>query len=138
MFAPTFYPSQDEFGDPIAYINQIKQKASKYGICKIIPPVNWKPKFNAKRNVSHLTQELVFRTRKQQLNMLEGTSRELNNFISALYKFHLSTGAEVPQFGPTKIASLRRIVNKSGGYDHVILLKTGYRESIVEYYCKEL
>jgi [histone H3]-trimethyl-L-lysine4 demethylase len=43
--APTFRPTEAEFRDPMEYIRSISEKASKYGICKIIPPDNWNPDF---------------------------------------------------------------------------------------------
>ena len=36
--APVFEPTSDEFEDPIAYIDKIRQTAEKYGLCKIRPP----------------------------------------------------------------------------------------------------
>lgn len=41
--APTFYPNDKEFQDPIEYIEKIRQRAEKFGICRIIPPNNFKP-----------------------------------------------------------------------------------------------
>lgn len=43
--APTFRPTEAEFRDPMTYIRSISEKASKFGICKIIPPDNWNPEF---------------------------------------------------------------------------------------------
>lgn len=43
--APTYRPTEAEFRDPMEYIRSISEKASKYGICKIIPPDNWLPDF---------------------------------------------------------------------------------------------
>lgn len=50
--APTFRPTEAEFRDPMAYIRSISEKASKYGICKIIPPENWNPDFAIDTEVS--------------------------------------------------------------------------------------
>lgn len=50
--APTFRPTEAEFRDPMAYIRSIFDKASKYGICKIIPPDNWNPDFAIDTEVS--------------------------------------------------------------------------------------
>ena len=43
--APTYRPTEAEFRDPMEYIRSISEKASRYGICKIIPPDGWKPDF---------------------------------------------------------------------------------------------
>lgn len=36
--APVFVPTQEEFKNPLTYINKIRPIAEKYGICKIRPP----------------------------------------------------------------------------------------------------
>lgn len=41
--APTFHPSEKEFQDPIEYIEKIRQTAEQFGICRIVPPSNFKP-----------------------------------------------------------------------------------------------
>ena len=43
--APTFRPTEAEFRDPMTYIKSIFPKASKFGICKIVPPHGWNPDF---------------------------------------------------------------------------------------------
>ena len=42
---PSYYPTSDEFKDPMAYIKSISQEAKAYGICKIVPPETWKMPF---------------------------------------------------------------------------------------------
>lgn len=41
--APIFRPSEKEFQDPIEYIQKITPIASRFGLCRIIPPSNFKP-----------------------------------------------------------------------------------------------
>ena len=39
---PTYYPSEEEFSDPIKYLRTVSSMAGAYGMCKIVPPENWK------------------------------------------------------------------------------------------------
>ncbi|KAJ8687429.1 hypothetical protein QAD02_023223 [Eretmocerus hayati] len=41
--APTFRPTEKDFQDPLEYIDKIRPIAEKFGICKVIPPSNFKP-----------------------------------------------------------------------------------------------
>ncbi|KAL3360583.1 hypothetical protein AABB24_013819 [Solanum stoloniferum] len=36
---PVYYPSKEEFEDPLVYLQKITPEASKYGICKIVSPI---------------------------------------------------------------------------------------------------
>jgi histone demethylase JARID1 len=38
---PEFYPTMEEFKDPMAYIRSISDEAKNYGICKVVPPAEW-------------------------------------------------------------------------------------------------
>lgn len=40
--APTFYPTEEDFLDPLEYIDKIRPTAEKFGICKVVPPANFK------------------------------------------------------------------------------------------------
>lgn len=50
--APTLYPNEDEFRDPQEYIQSLRPLGEQYGILKIIPPSNWRPKFSLDTSVS--------------------------------------------------------------------------------------
>lgn len=57
--APTYRPTDDEWRDPFEYIRKISPEASKYGMCKIIPPDSWNPDFaidTEVRKIFHSTQ----------------------------------------------------------------------------------
>ena len=63
--ADVFYPSEADFADPLAYIAKIRPIAEKFGVCKIVPPQNWNPKFCLDMN------SFKFTPRVQRLNELE-------------------------------------------------------------------
>ena len=63
--APSYYPTAEEFAEPFRYINSIKAEAEKYGICKIVPPPNWKPSWSID---SH---RFLFDTRIQNIHQLQ-------------------------------------------------------------------
>ena len=52
--APTFRPTEEEFKDPLKYIQKIAPEGRKYGIVKIIPPENWNPDFAIDTEVRHI------------------------------------------------------------------------------------
>ncbi|KAI0065783.1 hypothetical protein BV25DRAFT_1879666 [Artomyces pyxidatus] len=118
---PTFYPSPEEFKDPMAYIKTISEKARDYGICKIVPPESWKMPFVTD------TENFRFTTRLQRLNSIEASSRAKINFLEQLYRFHQQQGntrVSVPTINnkPMDLWLLRKEVQKLGG--HEVVTKT--------------
>ncbi|KAH7102961.1 PLU-1-like protein-domain-containing protein [Auriculariales sp. MPI-PUGE-AT-0066] len=116
---PTFYPSLEEFKDPMKYLQTIGPKAKDYGICKIVPPVGWRMPFYTD------TETFRFSTRLQRLNSIEASSRAKLNFLEQLYRFHSSQGnhsVEVPNVNARRLDLwlLRKEVQRHGGYDAVI------------------
>lgn len=59
--APTYRPTEAEFRDPMEYIRSIAPNASKFGLCKIIPPESWNPDFAIDTEVSKGLSTLRFR-----------------------------------------------------------------------------
>ena len=116
--APTFRPTEEEFRDPMAYIRSISEKASKYGICKIIPPDNWNPEFAIDLERFH------FGTRRQELHYVEGGNRTSHDYIEKLANFHKQYGTTLNRFPsvdkrPLDLYKLKKAVEVRGGFEKV-------------------
>ena len=64
--APTFYPTEEEFADPLKYIDSIRPEAEKCGIACVVPPKGWAPPFSLDKgtNGQH-SDSFRFSIRKQ-------------------------------------------------------------------------
>lgn len=49
---PAFYPTPEEFRDPMSYIRSIAPQAQEFGIAKIVPPETWRMPFVTDTEVS--------------------------------------------------------------------------------------
>jgi len=134
---PSFYPTAEEFADPLNYIRSISDRAHQYGICKIIPPENWSMPFVTDTEVFSLFslfsqfsffynafQAFRFKTRVQRLNSIEAASRAKLNFLEQLYRYHKQQGnsrVSIPTINhkPLDLWLLRKEVQNLGGYDVV-------------------
>ncbi|RDA88595.1 hypothetical protein CP532_5898 [Ophiocordyceps camponoti-leonardi (nom. inval.)] len=120
--APTYCPTADEWRDPLDYIKSIAPEASLYGICKIIPPDSWNPDFAIN------TEKFHFRTRKQELNSVEGSTRANLTYLDGLIKFHKQQGSNLHRMPyvdkkPLDLYKLKKAVESRGGFDKVCKLK---------------
>ncbi|KAK9467189.1 JmjC domain, hydroxylase-domain-containing protein [Lipomyces arxii] len=116
--APTYYPTEDQFKDPFNYINTIANEGKEYGIIKIIPPDSWRPSFALD------SQRFWFKTRRQELNSMEGGTRANLNFLDQLHKFHKQRGLtfnKLPSVDrrPLDLYRLKKGVDLRGGFDIV-------------------
>ena len=39
----TYYPTEAEFADPIAFVESIREEASQFGVVKVVPPTAYRP-----------------------------------------------------------------------------------------------
>ncbi|KAH7165685.1 PHD transcription factor [Dactylonectria macrodidyma] len=120
--APTYHPTEDEWRDPFEYMRKIAPEASKFGICKIIPPDSWNPEFAID------TEKFHFRTRKQELNSVEGSTRANLTYLDGLAKFHKQHGNNLHRLPyvdkkPLDLYRLKKAVESRGGFDKVCKLK---------------
>ncbi|KAB8360748.1 hypothetical protein FH972_024482 [Carpinus fangiana] len=116
--APTFRPTADDWRDPMEYMRKIAPEGSKYGICKIVPPDGWDPDFAIDTTKFH------FKTRKQELNFVEGGSRTNLDYLDKLGKFHKSLGINFTRFPsvdkrPLDLYELKKAVESRGGFEKV-------------------
>ncbi|KIY52300.1 hypothetical protein FISHEDRAFT_35625, partial [Fistulina hepatica ATCC 64428] len=116
---PEYFPTLEEFRDPMMYIRSISEHAREFGMCKIVPPPEWKMPFVTD------TKKFHFKTRLQTLNSIEATSRAKVNFLEQLYRFHKQQGnprVTVPTINNKSLDLwlLRKEVHKRGGYDAVV------------------
>ncbi|KAK3986734.1 Lid2 complex component lid2 [Cladorrhinum sp. PSN332] len=143
--APTYRPTEEEWKEPFQYIKKITPEASQYGICKIIPPASWNPDFAID------TEKFHFRTRKQELNSVEGSkaprpqhyptpsfqqdaegdglgTRANLSYLDALAKFHKQQGNNLTRWPyvdkkPLDLYRLKKAVEARGGFEKVCKLK---------------
>ncbi|XP_042438838.1 lysine-specific demethylase JMJ706-like [Zingiber officinale] len=82
---PIFYPSVEEFKNPLDYLQRISPVASKYGICKIISPLSASVPAGAV-----LMKELAgfkFTTRVQPLRLAEWAADDMVTFFMSGRKY---------------------------------------------------
>lgn len=55
---PTFYPTADEFRDPMEYLKKVGEegRGKEFGMCKIVPPEGWQMPFVLDTEVSLLNE----------------------------------------------------------------------------------
>ncbi|KAG5799664.1 hypothetical protein H9Q69_001294 [Fusarium xylarioides] len=116
--APTYRPTEKEWKDPFEYLRKITPEAKNFGICKIIPPDSWNPDFAID------TEKFHFRTRKQELNSVEGSTRANLTYLDGLSKFHKQHGTNLHRLPyvdkkPLDLYRLKKAVESRGGFEKV-------------------
>ncbi|KAL8146971.1 putative lysine-specific demethylase JMJ16 isoform X2 [Apium graveolens] len=88
--APVFYPTEEEFEDTLNYVANIRRKAERYGICRIVPPPSWKPPELLKRKKKWETEK--FSTYVQEVDELKDRcSQRIIHRITANIKGKMRT-----------------------------------------------
>ncbi|XAR70302.1 hypothetical protein NMG60_11027112 [Bertholletia excelsa] len=119
---PVYYPTEDEFKEPLEFIYKIRPEAEPYGICKIVPPMSWKPPFA--QNLDSFT----FPTKSQAIHQLQARCApcdpktfelEYNRFLEEHCgrKFKKKVVFEGEELDFCKLFNA---VKRYGGYDKVV------------------
>lgn len=58
---PAFYPTPEEFKDPMSYIRTITPQAQEFGIAKIVPPETWRMPFVTDTEVGEIFLNIALR-----------------------------------------------------------------------------
>ncbi|KAH9197842.1 hypothetical protein AeNC1_000209 [Aphanomyces euteiches] len=65
--ARVFYPTVEEFANPMAYINHVAKEGARYGVVKIVPPKGWNPP----QTIDFDDDKIVFETKLQKVHRLQ-------------------------------------------------------------------
>lgn len=60
---PIFRPTSREFQDPLVYLDAVREQAEGAGMCRVVPPQDWRPECK-------LNEEMRFVTQVQRVHML--------------------------------------------------------------------
>lgn len=63
---PTYRPTEEQFGDPLSFIASIRAEAERFGVCRIVPPPSWAPRFSIPN-----AEGILFPTRIQAIHELQ-------------------------------------------------------------------
>ncbi|XP_031503596.1 lysine-specific demethylase JMJ17 isoform X3 [Nymphaea colorata] len=120
--APAFYPNEDEFQNPLQYIDRIRPEAEPFGICRIVPPASWKPPFAIE------TSSFAFPTKSQAIHHLQARPAACDPDT-----FELEYGRFLEEHGGNRrrprlvfrdkdldLCRLYNAVKRYGGYDRVV------------------
>lgn len=118
--APVFHPTEEEFSDPLTYIEQIREEAEAYGLCRIVPPETWKPSFAID------TKTFSFPTKLQEIHNLQmrPAACDSETFKLEYSRFLEKEGRKVesrPLFGGKQLdlCKLFSAVKRHGGFQKV-------------------
>ncbi|XP_053570736.1 LOW QUALITY PROTEIN: protein Jumonji [Bombina bombina] len=118
---PVLRPTAKEFHDPLIYVESIRSRVEKYGMCTVIPPADWRPECK-------LNEEMRFVTQIQHIHKL-GRRWGPNVQRLACIKKHLKSQGitldELPLIGGCELDLARffQLINEMGGMQQVTDLK---------------
>lgn len=122
--APVYYPTEEEFQDPLEFIDKIRPEVESYGICRIVPPKSWNPPFAL--NIDSFT----FPTKTQAIHRLQARAAscdpdtfelEYNRFLEGHCGRKPKKRASVVfEGGELDLCRLFNAVKRYGGYDKVV------------------
>ena len=122
---PCYYPSEEEFKDPVAYIRSVEREASAYGICKIVPPYVPCPAgatllLKKPGKVERREEKFRFSTRWQPLKVPQSPGEVVFNYSGRTYT--------VPEFEAHVAGQVAKRFGSSGTLPPRVLEMEFWRE----------
>eukprot|EP00850_Spirogloea_muscicola_P011668 SM000073S21444 [mRNA] locus=s73:333233:334759:+ [translate_table: standard] len=117
--APVFYPTPEQFQQPLEYIASIRARAERFGMCRIVPPPGWRPPFALD------AERFAFRTKVQAMHQLqqrpagrdpETWRLEYCRFLQREGLLPLPARPMVLAGGELDLCRLFHLVRRHGGY----------------------
>ncbi|GAB2224615.1 hypothetical protein Droror1_Dr00005377 [Drosera rotundifolia] len=121
--APVYYPTEEEFRDPLEFIYKIREEAEVYGICRIVPPKSWNPTFALKLDT------FEFPTKTQAIHQLQARvascdgktfGLEYGRFLEGQYGRKVKRKKVVFEGEDLDLCRFFNAVKRFGGYDKVV------------------
>ncbi|XP_035290165.1 protein Jumonji-like isoform X1 [Anguilla anguilla] len=118
---PVFRPGQQEFQDPLVYVDSVRERAEPYGLCRVIPPADWRPECK-------LNEDMRFVTQVQHVHKLGRRWGPNVQRLACIRKHLQSQGIameEAPLIGGCELDLARffQLINDMGGMQQVTDLK---------------
>ncbi|KAJ8415791.1 hypothetical protein AAFF_G00403480 [Aldrovandia affinis] len=118
---PVFRPGQREFQDPLVYVDSVREQVEPYGLCKVVPPADWRPECK-------LNEDMRFVTQIQHIHKL-GRRWGPNVQRLACIRKHLKSQGIAMEDAPLMVsceldlARFFQLINDMGGMQQVTDLK---------------
>ncbi|KAK1289188.1 putative lysine-specific demethylase JMJ14 [Acorus calamus] len=118
--APVYHPTEEEFKNPLHFIQSIRHEAEPFGICRIVPPKSWSPPFALNRDT------FTFPTKSQDIHRLQSRAAPCDpetfelDYASFLSEHLKRKGKRRPVVFEGKELNLCRLFNtvkRFGGYE---------------------
>ncbi|RXG67444.1 Protein Jumonji [Armadillidium vulgare] len=116
--APSFFPSEEEFTDPLDYIEKIRPEAEQFGLCRIVPPSNFRPE-------CRVNDDMRFTAYKQYIHRMMKRWGPNDRTLCAIKKCLTKQNIElssIPVIGGIELdlVQLYNVVENHGGLMKVI------------------
>ncbi|XP_072531943.1 protein Jumonji isoform X2 [Salminus brasiliensis] len=118
---PVFRPNAREFQDPLAYLDSVRERVEPCGLCRVLPPPDWRPECK-------LNDEMRFVTQVQRIHKLGRRWGQNVQKLACIKKHLKSQGISMedpPVIGGCEVdlARFSELVSDMGGMQQVMDLK---------------